>query len=60
MSNFKSTMFNQLKVINSQYNMTSLYGPTFSRGKFMVPLKDANKFLDSYHQFVFNNNQDCD
>ena len=41
MSNFKSTMFNQLKVINSQYNMTSLYGPTFSRGKFMVPLNIA-------------------
>lgn len=59
MSTFKSMLFNDYKVIERQFNMTSLYGPTFPSGKFMVPIKDREKFLDIYFQYVFVNNQNC-
>ena len=59
MTTFKSMMFNNYKVIDGQFNMTSLYGPTFSSGKFMVSKEEANKFLDAYYQYVFENNENC-
>ena len=59
MSTFKSMLFNDYKVIERQFNMTSLYGPTFHSGKFMVPINDKEKFLDNYFQYVFVNNQNC-
>ena len=59
MTTFKSMMFNKYKVINNQFNMTSLYGPTFSSGKFMINKEHSNTFLDSYYQHVFENKQNC-
>ena len=59
MSTFKSMLFNEYKAIERQFNMTSLYGPTFSSGKFMIPINDKEKFLDNYYQYVFVKNQNC-